>query len=327
MGVDPISIKTALVAAEQLPEPIKKSAIQAISRFLGSIGAIPDAIVRRIAQGLNDKTEAQAEIWKRVAVAAGDRIANDDELLDRATVSLLGEGYRKYLNKEAVARETIARLAEEPQQPEQTSVPAPDDDWLNVFSSHAENASSERLQQMWGRVLAGEIRKPGSFSLSTLRFVSELDRSVAETFQSIVPFIFAGNISKSSNPGEDLSQFLILEEAGLLSGTGGTLTLTLHIGTNRQGFVVGRRRALRFTAAEGTHISMPCMVLSKVGREILTLLPYVDEEPAARSLARRAQTAKVESIELMWITGRLGSAAVMDFPETIWPPPPDSPAP
>ena len=30
-----------------------------------------------------------------------------------------------------------------------------EDDWLNLFSSSAENASSERLQNLWGKVLAG----------------------------------------------------------------------------------------------------------------------------------------------------------------------------
>ena len=47
-----------------------------------------------------------------------------------------------------------------------------DEDWLNVTERFAEDASTEQMQNIWGRVLAGEIRKPGIYSISTLNFLS-----------------------------------------------------------------------------------------------------------------------------------------------------------
>jgi hypothetical protein len=43
-----------------------------------------------------------------------------------------------------------------------------EDDWLNFFVRISEDKSSEELQQLFGRILSGEIRRPGSFSLRAL---------------------------------------------------------------------------------------------------------------------------------------------------------------
>ena len=51
---------------------------------------------------------------------------------------------------------------------------------MTKFERLAEDATSEDIQNMFGRILAGEIRKPGSFSPSTLHFVSMLEPDVAE---------------------------------------------------------------------------------------------------------------------------------------------------
>src|SRR3546814_13011379 len=56
---------------------------------------------------------------------------------------------------------------------------SPDDDWMNRFMRFAEDASSERLHELFARILAGEVVRPGSFGAATLRAVSELDQSIA----------------------------------------------------------------------------------------------------------------------------------------------------
>ena len=39
--------------------------------------------------------------------------------------------------------------------------------------------SSEELQTLWGRVLAGEIKSPGTFSLRTLEFLKNTSHEEA----------------------------------------------------------------------------------------------------------------------------------------------------
>ena len=103
-----------------------------------------------------------------------------------------------------------------------------EEDWLNVFEKHAENASSDRLREMWGHILAGEIRNPGSFSLTTLRVIAELDREIAEGFEKAVKTRMApGVLPKPPDlVGTALMELTFLEEVGLLQDVSGFLGWT-----------------------------------------------------------------------------------------------------
>ena len=61
-------------------------------------------------------------------------------------------------------------------------------DWLDFFGDYAEKANAEAVRDLWGRVLAGEIRRPGTFSLYTLRILAELDQQVARWFEEEAQF-------------------------------------------------------------------------------------------------------------------------------------------
>jgi len=72
---------------------------------------------------------------------------------------------------------------------DETDVPdqAPDEDWISRFFSSAQDVSSEQMQELWGRILSGEIKKPGSFSLKTLDFVRNMTKQDAELIQLLAP--------------------------------------------------------------------------------------------------------------------------------------------
>jgi hypothetical protein len=59
------------------------------------------------------------------------------------------------------------------------------DDWITRFFNMAEDISNEDMQLMWGKVLAGEIKQPKSFSLRTLELLKNISREEAETFEKI----------------------------------------------------------------------------------------------------------------------------------------------
>lgn len=54
--------------------------------------------------------------------------------------------------------------------------------WLLDFGKHV---SDEDLQELWGKVLAGELDAPGSIPKSVARILSELEKAQAETFLSL----------------------------------------------------------------------------------------------------------------------------------------------
>jgi hypothetical protein len=61
-------------------------------------------------------------------------------------------------------------------------------DWVTQWSKLVQDVSSEEMQLLWGRVLAGEIKRPGSFSPRTLQFMSLLTQKEAELFRRVCAY-------------------------------------------------------------------------------------------------------------------------------------------
>ena len=55
----------------------------------------------------------------------------------------------------------------------------PDHDWTARFFSSVQDVSSEEMQALWARVLAGEVERPGSTSIRTLDILRNLDQAAA----------------------------------------------------------------------------------------------------------------------------------------------------
>ena len=63
-----------------------------------------------------------------------------------------------------------------------------DDDWLEEFQDHAEKASDKDAQIIWGKLLAGEMNSPGSYSKQLMSTLSIMSRSDAEMFLKLTSF-------------------------------------------------------------------------------------------------------------------------------------------
>ena len=68
-----------------------------------------------------------------------------------------------------------------------------DDDWLYRWRDSASTVSNEKLQDLWGRALAGEVKSPGTFSLRTLEFLKNLSQQEAQLIEKLAPFVIDGN--------------------------------------------------------------------------------------------------------------------------------------
>ena len=61
----------------------------------------------------------------------------------------------------------------------------PDHDWTARFFSYIQDVSSEEMQSLWAKVLAGEIERPGSTSIRTLSILRNLDKATATLFKRL----------------------------------------------------------------------------------------------------------------------------------------------
>jgi hypothetical protein len=167
-----------LPIVQGVPAPYRPGALKAVYHLLGGAGAYLTAWMRRPTQKVDDITDAKSLMIRKVAEAAADSAARDPRLVEAAIEAWLPRELRKQANKQAVVAAALDQLS---LAPPSGGKPAGehrqiDDDWLSTFDRFSEDACSDDMQKLWGRVLSGEIANPGSFRRATLRFLYELDK-------------------------------------------------------------------------------------------------------------------------------------------------------
>jgi hypothetical protein len=281
-----------------LPEIVAGPAGKAISRLVAGVVEIPAAWLDGYSQSIKNKTKAREIVSVEVATAAAKLAASDTNVVARAAHNLLAKEYRRQRSKEDIALRTIELLKEEPISEPSTPEPPKnvDEDWLNVFERYAEDASSERLKEMWARVLAREIRQPKTFSLQTRRFTAELDESTASLFEKYAPRIVnAAFIPYPEKSGSPFGEFLMLEEAGLINLGGGVLSQMYDAKPGTIGFLYRGRAVIGFVN-EQVKITIPATFLTRIGREIYKIIPPVENVENARHLAENLPKAGLSRI-------------------------------
>ena len=76
----------------------------------------------------------------------------------------------------------------------------PSDEFMYRWVNDACNESDETLQEMWARVLTGEMARPGAISRHTHSVVRELTPDVAETFRTLCSYAMC---SMDGAPADD----------------------------------------------------------------------------------------------------------------------------
>ncbi|MXY96506.1 MAG: DUF2806 domain-containing protein [Gemmatimonadetes bacterium] len=129
----------------------------------------------------------------------------------------------------------IVARAERALPPGQVPDVEPDMAWTSSFSQAAQDISDEDMQELWARVLAGEVEKPGSTSVMTLGVLRNLDQRTAQLFKRLCSMAvslsvpeghcldhrlvsFGGNFSGNSFQGFGIrfTDLLDLSEHGLI---------------------------------------------------------------------------------------------------------------
>ena len=145
----------------------------------------------KIIESITDQTVQQMEVDSEYAHRAvkkyGKKIIGEQINLDK-TVAIATDELKNGLPDNSTNQST----SESDQGPSTSSTNQDvnggeekiiDDDWLNSFETEARQKSTEDMQHRFGRILAGEIRNPGSYSIRTLKTLGELDQNIAVLFK------------------------------------------------------------------------------------------------------------------------------------------------
>jgi len=98
-----------------------------------------------------------------------------------------------------------------------------EEDWLFAWRDYAGKVSTEYLQRLWGSLLAGELKSPGTYSLRTLEFLKGLSRTETEQIAHLARYVVGKRIVRSETEymrkqGISYEMLVDMQNLGVLSG-------------------------------------------------------------------------------------------------------------
>ena len=155
-------------------------------------------------------TKINSEDFRRLVQRTGERFVRQELTKQRNIENVIDNAYDILEKEDRCSEEPIER------------------GWLNRFFNSVADISDEDLQKLWGKVLAGEVKQPQSYSLRTLETLKNISKHEAELFQKMVPYIveMGGTLFLASNNkllekhGINYGEIMHLDECGLINSNG-----------------------------------------------------------------------------------------------------------
>jgi hypothetical protein len=224
-----------------------------------------------------DGSEVQIESQK----VSLKTVINDPDLNSRVASRIGFHEMRKQFNLERITSMTAENLRSE----ESVSDEPVNEDWSVKFFNIASEVSTEELQLIWAKILAGEIRQPHSYSLRTLETVKNLSKSEAQTFMKIsnavvyqpvdYAFLFIPGGSEELIGelfGISFDDILEMRDIGILSSQNVVVEINAPLDVeNRDVFVHGNIGVVITRPPKLIVRDIPAINFTRVGREMLQL--------------------------------------------------------
>ena len=177
-------LDTLIDSAEFPPSQISRNILKALNQLASAAIDIPAACLEGKAREKRAETDARVYLIKTSAEQIARQMQIEPEYVRSAANKFGQRVIREQVNLDAICEKAKGRLSnddisEDKPNPEKSI----DDDWLNVFEEEARQKSSEEMQDYFGRLLAGEIKKPGTFSIRALRILGSLDQKTSQLFR------------------------------------------------------------------------------------------------------------------------------------------------
>jgi hypothetical protein len=210
-----------------------------------------------------------------------------EEVADRNSHA---ESIRREISISKAVIHAEEELEQDTQEPPISNV---SDDWLFRWRDCAAGVSSDELQLLWGKVLAGEIKNPGRYSLRTLEFLRNLSQDEAKAIEKVSPFvvddfIFRGDKALLESEGVTFSLLLSLQELGIVSGAetlGLEISFTSLSQDRFQLALVSYGRILIVTHAEAARtLKIQIYPITSLGRQVLRLGTFQANDAYLRAL-------------------------------------------
>jgi Protein of unknown function (DUF2806) len=221
-----------------IPAPILDNAVKAFNRLFTAAVEIPAAFLEGIASEQRAESSARVKLIETSAEQIASGMHTDLEFSLAASTK-----FAKKIIRERVNINRITQIASDELKSESTpeanktseETPPISEDWLNVFESEAAQMSSEQMQSLFAKILAGEIRRPSSYSIRTVKILAQLDNTAAALFKILcslcislrlpnTSIVFDARVVSFGSAGDNslqayslsFGQLNILQECGLI---------------------------------------------------------------------------------------------------------------
>ena len=216
----------------------------------------------------------------------GVEISTDIPLRELACRAML-RNLTQEINKQQNLEHVIEFAKEVLEQEKEVSKEPVSQTWLSNFFEAAGHVDEENLQKIWGKLLAGEIKQPNSYSLRTLHVLKNMSTKEAELFQRLAGFIM---ISKSIYwmPREaELEQqyqiayndILTLQECGLLHVESSSV-LNVELENKGACSIFNKHLCAQLTNKTDTKLKLqyPAYSLTVVGQSLFQIIHAVPND-------------------------------------------------
>ncbi len=168
-----------------VPAPIRKNFFKAFGQLCTAAVDIPVAKLQSKAEEIRAESKARIKIIEKQGEILSEQLDVPKEYVNKASEKFASKVIKEQLNLDEIGMNAANNLNNEEYKEKEPPSEEISDDWLNEFENHAKLKSSDDMKLIFGRILSGEIQKPGSFSIRTVRLMSQLDNQAAKLFQKL----------------------------------------------------------------------------------------------------------------------------------------------
>jgi hypothetical protein len=285
-----------------VPAPVRKNFFKACAQLCTAAVDVPVAWLEGKSAEIRATYEARIQIIKKEGNNIAEEIQVPKEYISRASEKFASKIIKEQLNLDEITRNAASNLADEEHKKTSSSTNAEiGDDWLSEFENLARLKSSEDMKIIFGKILSGEISSPGTFSIRTVRLISQLDNEAAKLFQLLCSMTVTMDVgypvdarvvslsgSAANNSlakfGLSFDKLNILQEYGLIisdynswmrygpciAHNGNQVSAILRFKNRKYGFIPTDKERY------DKELKLDGIALTKAGKELLTIIPLIE---------------------------------------------------
>jgi len=239
---------------------------------------------------------ANADGQKQIIQATTQEKIRDIEL--RGEIRRLRIQERRQQNIESIAKQAIDFL------PEEVPAEKPNEDWIFRFFDSCQDIGDEQIQIIWSKILAGEIKKPGSYSYRTLEILKSLRKPEADFFTKIGSFVRKTHFGYEIYLSDAIEDYL--EEVGLKERNVHLLKFlglinpdsTLSYEATEKKAIYGEYFGRKIKVWSNPSFRVSCMLLSESGEELFPISGARPDQQVWDFLLASAKKAKARIEEI-----------------------------